>query len=325
MYDSSSLPRSAVANRPYLQSLSATSSPTAQRYTGAANPPNLHLSAKYAGVSDFYSSEIPPARSSYRERGRSLTRSGRGSPMNVPAANRNPYATMDRYSSSFGNQRTAFSTSIEDPYYYANGSRSAFDKPSLIRQHRSLDHGFQILSDPNAHNVGSFPSAPNADFHTANSQGYPGFTSAATVMSTAPYYQRSSTDEYGGATNPYDIPVTMSQSQSMNASAAAFGDLAASAVIPPSYAPVKDAYTMSMPVLQREYETLKREYEGAVQKLYTTMNSIKTFWSPELKKERTIRREETQRLALLNEQLRISAQENQVNHFCDPIFKLMFC
>ena len=42
------------------------------------------------------------------------------------------------------------------------------------------------------------------------------------------------------------------------------------------------------------------------------MHSIKTFWSPELKRERAVRKEEMQKAALLQEQLRMSQAEGQV-------------
>uniref|UniRef100_A0A0M3JSU2 RING-type E3 ubiquitin transferase n=1 Tax=Anisakis simplex TaxID=6269 RepID=A0A0M3JSU2_ANISI len=53
----------------------------------------------------------------------------------------------------------------------------------------------------------------------------------------------------------------------------------------------------------REYDLLKRDYENALQKLNSTMSSIKTFWSPELKRERQLRKEETAKVALLQRQL----------------------
>ncbi|KAK6747534.1 hypothetical protein RB195_000623 [Necator americanus] len=43
--------------------------------------------------------------------------------------------------------------------------------------------------------------------------------------------------------------------------------------------------------LSAEYEQLKADYQASVDKLNQTMNSIKTFWSPELKRERQMRRE----------------------------------
>uniref|UniRef100_A0A1I7XDR5 ELKS/RAB6-interacting/CAST family member 2 n=1 Tax=Heterorhabditis bacteriophora TaxID=37862 RepID=A0A1I7XDR5_HETBA len=43
--------------------------------------------------------------------------------------------------------------------------------------------------------------------------------------------------------------------------------------------------------LSSEYEQLKADYQANLEKLNQTMNSIKTFWSPELKRERQLRRE----------------------------------
>jgi hypothetical protein len=42
------------------------------------------------------------------------------------------------------------------------------------------------------------------------------------------------------------------------------------------------------------------------------MHSIKTFWSPELKKERALRKEESAKYALMNDQLKLLNSENQV-------------
>eukprot|EP00058_Branchiostoma_floridae_P011785 XP_002597273.1 hypothetical protein BRAFLDRAFT_203281 [Branchiostoma floridae] len=64
--------------------------------------------------------------------------------------------------------------------------------------------------------------------------------------------------------------------------------------------------------MQRENSALRKEIEIKEGKLQSSMNSIKTFWSPELKKERAIRKEEASRLALLKEQLRVTSEENQV-------------
>lgn len=42
------------------------------------------------------------------------------------------------------------------------------------------------------------------------------------------------------------------------------------------------------------------------------MHSIKTFWSPELKKERALRKEESAKYSLINDQLKLLNSENQV-------------
>ncbi|KAF8792131.1 ERC protein 2 like protein [Argiope bruennichi] len=63
--------------------------------------------------------------------------------------------------------------------------------------------------------------------------------------------------------------------------------------------------------VQGEYSNLKRELEATTQKLGSSMHSIKTFWSPELKKERALRKEEAAKYALINDQMKILRSENQ--------------
>lgn len=65
--------------------------------------------------------------------------------------------------------------------------------------------------------------------------------------------------------------------------------------------------------LQRELGNLKKELELTNQKLGSSMHSIKTFWSPELKKERALRKEESAKYSLINDQLKLLNQENQVS------------
>lgn len=64
--------------------------------------------------------------------------------------------------------------------------------------------------------------------------------------------------------------------------------------------------------LQRELGNLKKELELTNQKLGSSMHSIKTFWSPELKKERALRKEESAKYSLINDQLKLLSNENQV-------------
>lgn len=64
--------------------------------------------------------------------------------------------------------------------------------------------------------------------------------------------------------------------------------------------------------LQRELSNLKKELELTNQKLGSSMHSIKTFWSPELKKERALRKEESAKFSLINDQLKLLNSENQV-------------
>ncbi|XP_041081463.1 ERC protein 2-like isoform X4 [Polyodon spathula] len=63
--------------------------------------------------------------------------------------------------------------------------------------------------------------------------------------------------------------------------------------------------------LHRENELLRKELDLKDGKLGSSMNSIKTFWSPELKKERVLRKDEAARMSILKEQMRVSHEENQ--------------
>ncbi|PSN51305.1 hypothetical protein C0J52_15785 [Blattella germanica] len=64
--------------------------------------------------------------------------------------------------------------------------------------------------------------------------------------------------------------------------------------------------------LQRELANFKKELELTNQKLGSSMHSIKTFWSPELKKERALRKEESAKYSLINDQLKLLNSENQI-------------
>ena len=69
-----------------------------------------------------------------------------------------------------------------------------------------------------------------------------------------------------------------------------------------------------MAALNKECMILQQELDLTRDKLSSSMNSIKTFWSPELKKERVLRKEESARLMALSEQLRITQAENKVRY-----------
>lgn len=64
---------------------------------------------------------------------------------------------------------------------------------------------------------------------------------------------------------------------------------------------------------QNNYVLVKRELETATQKLGSSMHSIKSFWSPELKKERAMRKEEATKYALINDQMKLMRVEVQVS------------
>lgn len=65
---------------------------------------------------------------------------------------------------------------------------------------------------------------------------------------------------------------------------------------------------------QRDNDSLRQELDNRDTKLNSSMNSIKTFWSPELKKERALRKEEAAKIQSLKEQCRVAVEENQVSH-----------
>ena len=65
----------------------------------------------------------------------------------------------------------------------------------------------------------------------------------------------------------------------------------------------------------RENEMLRREVEVKESKLSSSMNSIKTFWSPELKKERALRKDEGSKISVWKEQYRVIQDEAQVSSY----------
>ncbi|KAM6895822.1 ELKS/Rab6-interacting/CAST family member 1-like isoform 2-T2 [Xenentodon cancila] len=73
---------------------------------------------------------------------------------------------------------------------------------------------------------------------------------------------------------------------------------------------MSDLQTQLREVL-RENELLRRELEGKESKLSSSMNSIKTFWSPELKKERALRKDEATKMTVWKEQYRVVQEETQ--------------
>ena len=81
--------------------------------------------------------------------------------------------------------------------------------------------------------------------------------------------------------------------------------------------PMREQYVAELNVtnteLQRDLSNLKKELELTNQKLGSSMHSIKTFWSPELKKERALRKEESAKYSLINDQLKLLNSENQVS------------
>jgi hypothetical protein len=76
--------------------------------------------------------------------------------------------------------------------------------------------------------------------------------------------------------------------------------------------------------LNKECAIYQQELDLTQEKLGSSMNSIKTFWSPELKKERALRKEESAKIGSLSEQLRTAQAEKWVCCMCFHIL-LLFC
>lgn len=64
--------------------------------------------------------------------------------------------------------------------------------------------------------------------------------------------------------------------------------------------------------MQKEISSLIKDIEAKDAKLSSSMKSIKQFWSPELKKERAARKEETEKYILLKEKYQISNTQIEV-------------
>uniref|UniRef100_A0A8C9WJ13 ELKS/RAB6-interacting/CAST family member 2 n=1 Tax=Scleropages formosus TaxID=113540 RepID=A0A8C9WJ13_SCLFO len=63
--------------------------------------------------------------------------------------------------------------------------------------------------------------------------------------------------------------------------------------------------------LQRDNELLRRELDAKEGKMGSSAAGARSFWSPELKRERGVRKEEVARTSLLREQMRVAHEENQ--------------
>uniref|UniRef100_A0A8D3BQ82 ELKS/Rab6-interacting/CAST family member 1-like n=1 Tax=Scophthalmus maximus TaxID=52904 RepID=A0A8D3BQ82_SCOMX len=87
---------------------------------------------------------------------------------------------------------------------------------------------------------------------------------------------------------------------------------------------MSDLQTQLREVL-RENELLRRELEAKESKLSSSMNSIKTFWSPELKKERALRKDEATKMAVWKEQYRVVQEETQVGQIARRTFGHLQC
>ncbi|XP_036433545.1 ELKS/Rab6-interacting/CAST family member 1 isoform X1 [Colossoma macropomum] len=98
----------------------------------------------------------------------------------------------------------------------------------------------------------------------------------------------------------------------------AFGDhmpTSMASTVPHSLRQARDNTIMDLQAqlkeVLRENELLRKEVDVKESKLSSSMNSIKTFWSPELKKERALRKDEVSKIAVWKEQYRVMQEETQ--------------
>lgn len=96
------------------------------------------------------------------------------------------------------------------------------------------------------------------------------------------------------------------------------GELHTASTVPHSLRQARDNTIMELQAqlkeVLRENELLRKEVEVKESKLSSSMSSIKTFWSPELKKERALRKDEASKIAVWKEQYRAIQDETQVGH-----------
>ncbi|XP_069821214.1 ELKS/Rab6-interacting/CAST family member 1 isoform X2 [Dendropsophus ebraccatus] len=102
--------------------------------------------------------------------------------------------------------------------------------------------------------------------------------------------------------------------------AIAFGDhhlpaVSMASTVPHSLRQARDNTIMDLQAqlkeVLRENDLLRKDVEVKESKLSSSMNSIKTFWSPELKKERALRKDEVSKISVWKEQYRVVQEENQ--------------
>uniref|UniRef100_A0A9J7ZWN5 ELKS/Rab6-interacting/CAST family member 1-like n=1 Tax=Cyprinus carpio carpio TaxID=630221 RepID=A0A9J7ZWN5_CYPCA len=158
--------------------------------------------------------------------------------------------------------------------------------------------GPMYLSDNEV--VASGPDLPKSTMTLGRSGGRVPYGVRTTVMGSSP---NISTGAPGSVPND----------------AIAFGDhhmpSTLASTVPHSLRQARDNTIMDLQAqlkeVLRENELLRKEVDVKESKLSSSMSSIKTFWSPELKKERALRKDEASKIAVWKEQYRVVQDENQ--------------
>ncbi|XP_026110345.1 ELKS/Rab6-interacting/CAST family member 1-like [Carassius auratus] len=165
----------------------------------------------------------------------------------------------------------------------------------------------------------------NAAYATSS----PMYLSDNEVVTSGPDLPKSTmTLGRSGGRVPYSVRTTVMGSSpnistgapgSVSTDAIAFGDhhmpSTLASTVPHSLRQARDNTIMDLQTqlkeVLRENELLRKEVDVKESKLSSSMNSIKTFWSPELKKERALRKDEASKIAVWKEQYRVVQEENQ--------------
>ncbi|XP_016412605.1 ELKS/Rab6-interacting/CAST family member 1-like isoform X2 [Sinocyclocheilus rhinocerous] len=166
-------------------------------------------------------------------------------------------------------------------------------------------------------------------FNAAYATSGPMYLSDNEVVASGPDLPKSTmTLGRSGGRVPYGVRTTVMGSSpnistgapgSISTDAIAFGDhhmpSTLASTVPHSLRQARDNTIMDLQAqlkeVLRENELLRKEVDMKESKLSSSMNSIKTFWSPELKKERALRKDEVSKITVWKEQYRVVQEENQ--------------
>uniref|UniRef100_A0A671T573 ELKS/Rab6-interacting/CAST family member 1-like n=1 Tax=Sinocyclocheilus anshuiensis TaxID=1608454 RepID=A0A671T573_9TELE len=166
-------------------------------------------------------------------------------------------------------------------------------------------------------------------FNAAYATSGPMYLSDNEVVASGPDLPKSTmTLGRSGGRVPYGVRTTVMGSSpnistgapgSISTDAIAFGDhhmpSTLASTVPHSLRQARDNTIMDLQAqlkeVLRENELLRKEVDVKESKLSSSMNSIKTFWSPELKKERALRKDEVSKITVWKEQYRVVQEENQ--------------
>lgn len=150
------------------------------------------------------------------------------------------------------------------------------------------------------------PSLPKSTMTLGRAGARVPYGIRAAIMGSSPNINTGGGGGGGGAVIPSDAIAFGGEMQNQ---------LSQAATVPHSMRQVRDGAMSDLQTqlreVLRENELLRRELEAKESKLSSSMNSIKTFWSPELKKERALRKDEATKMAVWKEQYRVVQEETQ--------------